>query len=165
MNILAVLVAAIVPLIIGFIWYNPKVLGNAWMQASGLTDEKLKGANMALVFGLTFVLSFLFAFFLQAMVIHQFHIQSVFFDYREQIKDPNTPEGALFKQVMDLVGMGHRTFGHGAFHGVLGGIFFVMPILAINAMFERKGFKYIAINVGYWTICMAIMGGIVSAWV
>ncbi len=163
-NFLAVLVAALVPLIMGFIWYNPKVLGNAWMQAAGVTEEKMKGANMAVIFGISFVLSFLLAFFTQSLVIHQFHIAGAFFDYQEQIKDVNTSEGALFKQVMDLVGTSHRTFKHGAFHGVLSGLFVITPILATNAMFERKGFKYIAINAGYWIICLAIMGGIVSAW-
>ncbi len=163
-NFIAVLVAAIVPMALGFIWYNPKVLGNAWMQASGLTEEKMKGANMALIFGVSFVLSLLLAFSTQMLVIHQFHIQAAFFDYREQIKDASTSEGALFKQVMDLVGMGHRTFKHGALHGVLSGLFVIMPIMATNALFERKGFKYIAINAGYWIICLAIMGGIVSGW-
>lgn len=164
-NFLAVLVAALVPMAMGFIWYNPKVLGNAWMQAAGLNEEKLKGANMVVIFGVSFVLSLLLAFFMQPVVIHQFHIASVFFDYREQIKDVATPEGSLFKQVMDLVGSGHRTFGHGVFHGVIGGFFMAMPILATNALFERKSFKYMAINCGYWIICMGIMGGIVSAWV
>ena len=65
---------------------------------------------------------------------------------------------------MDLVGTSHRTFKHGAFHGVLTGLFVITPILATSAMFERKGFKYIAINAGYWIICLAIMGGIVSGW-
>ena len=164
MNFLAILVAAFVPLVMGFIWYNPKVLGNAWMKAAGLDEEKLKGANMVVIFGLSFVLSFLLAFFTQSLVIHQFHIAGAFFDYRDKIGDANTPEGALFKQVMDLVGTSHRTFKHGAFHGVLTGLFVITPILATGAMFERKGFKYIAINAGYWIICLAIMGGIVSGW-
>jgi hypothetical protein len=164
-NFLAVLVAALVPMVMGFIWYNPKVLGNAWMQAAGLNEEKLKGANMAVIFGVSFVLSFLLAFFMQAVVIHQFHIASVFYDYQEQIKDATTPEGTIYKQVMDLVGTGHRTFGHGVLHGVMGGLFLATPIIATGAMFERKSFKYIAINAGYWIICMGIMGGIVSAWV
>lgn len=163
-NFLAVLVAALVPMVMGFIWYNPKVLGNAWMQAAGLDEEKLKGANMAVIFGLSFVFSFLLAFFIQPMVIHQFHVASVFYDYKDQIKDVATPEGNLYKQVMDLVGMGHRTFGHGMLHGVMGGLFVVLPVIATSAMFERKGFKYIAINAGYWIICMGIMGGIVSSW-
>ncbi len=164
-NFLAVLVAALVPMVMGFIWYNPKVLGNAWMKAAGLDEEKLKGANMPLIFGLSFVFSFLLAFFIQPMVIHQFHIMSSFYDYQEQIKDATTSEGALFKQVMDLVGSGHRTFGHGMLHGVMSGLFVVMPIIATGAMFERKGFKYIAINAGYWIISMGIMGGIVCGWV
>ena len=91
-NFLAVLVAALVPMIMGFIWYNPKVLGNAWMKAAGLDEEKLKGANMAVIFGLSFVLSFILAFFIQPMVIHQFHIGSAFFDYQEQIKDVTNGE-------------------------------------------------------------------------
>jgi hypothetical protein len=37
----------------------------------------------------------------------------------------------------------------------------VLPILSINAMFERKGFKYIAINAGYWIITLGLMGGII----
>ena len=61
-NFLAVLVAALVPMLVGFIWYNPKVLGNAWMQACGLTEEKMKGANMAVVFGVSLILSFLLSF-------------------------------------------------------------------------------------------------------
>jgi hypothetical protein len=88
-NYLAVLVAALVPLVMGFIWYNPKVLGNAWMKAAGLDEEKLKGANMAVIFGLSFVFSFLLAFFSQMLVIHQLHI-AAFFDYQEQIKDVAT---------------------------------------------------------------------------
>lgn len=163
-NFLAVLVAALVPMVMGFIWYNPKVMGTAWMKETGLTDEKMKGGNMAVIFGLSFVLSFLLAFSMQFMVIHQFHITSAFFDYAQQIKDPATSEGALYKQVMDLVGMGHRTFGHGMLHGVIGGLFTIMPVIATGAMFERKSFKYIAINAGYWIICLGIMGGIVSAW-
>ena len=164
MNLLAVLVAAFVPLVIGLFWYNPKVLGTAWMKASGMTEEKAKNANMLLVFGLTFVFSFILAFGLQFMCIHQFHITSSFFDYMEQIKNPDSPEGSIYKQVMDLVGNGHRTFGHGALHGVIGGIMMSLPIIGVNALFESKGFKYIIINVGFWVICMGLMGGIVSAW-
>ena len=49
-NFIAVLVAAIVPMIMGFIWYNPKTLGTAWMKAAEVTEEKMKGANMAVIF-------------------------------------------------------------------------------------------------------------------
>ena len=64
-NFLAILVAAITPLILGFLWYNPKLFGNAWMREEEMTEEKMKGGNMAIIFGLTLVLSFLLALFVQ----------------------------------------------------------------------------------------------------
>ena len=51
--------AALVPLVIGFIWYNPKVFGSAWIKATGLTEEQLMGGNMMLIFGITYLMSFL----------------------------------------------------------------------------------------------------------
>ena len=59
----------------------------------------------------------------------------------------------------------HRSFSHGAFHGVLDSIFFVLPVLGINALLERKGAKYIFINLGYWAVTLALMGGLICAWV
>ncbi len=162
MNFLAILVAALVPMIMGFIWYNPKVLGNAWMQAAGITEDKMKGANMAVIFGVSFLLSFLLAFSIQFMVIHQYHFGSMLF--KTTYMDQNTELGAMYKSIMDQYGSAYRTFKHGALHGFIGGLFVATPILATNALFERKGFKYIAINCGYWIITMMIMGGIVSAW-
>ncbi len=161
-NFLALLIAALVPMVMGFIWYNPKVLGKAWQQAAGVTDEKMKGANMAVIFGVSFLLSFLLAFSIQFMVIHQFHFSSML--HKQPINDPNTEIGAMYKTIMAQFGSSYRTFKHGAFHGTISGFFVATPILTINALFERKSFKYIAINCGYWIICMGIMGGIVSAW-
>ena len=61
---------AFLPIIVGFIWYGP-LFKNAWMKEVGFTDESMKGSNMALIFGLSYVLSFLMAFILQTLVIHQ----------------------------------------------------------------------------------------------
>ena len=52
----------------------------------------------------------------------------------------------------------------GIFHGIITGIFLILPIVAINAMFERRGYKYIFINAGYWLVSLAIMGGIICAY-
>jgi hypothetical protein len=61
-------------------------------------------------------------------------------------------------------GMAYRSFGHGALHSFMAGIFFVFPLIAINAMFERKSWKYTMINTAYWTITITIMGGIICGW-
>ena len=40
-NYLAVVVAAVVALVIGFIWYSPRVFGNRWMAYLGTTQAQL----------------------------------------------------------------------------------------------------------------------------
>ena len=156
-NFIAITVAAFVPLIVGFFWYNPKVFGNPWMQAAGITDEQIKAGNMAKIFGLAFVFAFLLALMLPTVVNHQMGAMSLI---------GGDVEKALpsYHAFMDDYGNAFRTFKHGVLHGVLVGIFFVLPILGTNALFERKSAKYIFINVGFWIVSLAIMGGIICGW-
>ena len=65
---------------------------------------------------------------------------------------------------MENYGDNFRTFGHGAFHGTVAGILFALPVLGTNALFERKSFKYIAVNAGYWIVTTALIGGVLSAY-
>ena len=155
LNFIAVAVSALVPLVIGAIWYNPKVFGTAWMQTSGMTEEKMKNANMALIYGVSLVLSFLLAFSVNGMVIHQVGAS--------QMAYPNI-EAETYKAFIAEFGNAHRSFKHGALHGAIAGIFVVLPILGTNALFERKSWKYIFVNVGYWTLTLAIMGAILCGW-
>ena len=147
-------VAALIPLIMGFIWYNPKVLGTAWMNAAGLTEESMKGANMGMIFGLSYIFSCFIGFALLGMTIHQMGLQSMVLGTEESTMD-------LAKQLMEVAGTNYRTFGHGSLHGVLAGFMIALPILATNALFERKSWKYIWINTGYWVISMGLMGGVI----
>ncbi|WP_242158053.1 DUF1761 domain-containing protein [Aestuariivivens sediminis] len=158
-NFLALLVAAISALVIGFIWYNPKVFGNAWMQAAGMTEENMKGANMAKIFILALIFAFLLAMSLLPITIHQMGAMSM-------IGGLDKVDGALpsYAAFMADYGDAFRTFGHGALHGVFGGIFIALPILGTNALFERKGAKYIFINSGYWIVTMGVMGAIICGW-
>jgi len=34
-----IFIAGLIPLMIGFVWYNPKVFGNAWMKSINVTEE------------------------------------------------------------------------------------------------------------------------------
>lgn len=161
-NFPIIALAALTPLVLGFIWYGKMAFGNAWMKASGVTMESAKGMNMPLVFGLTYLFSFFAGVVINFIVIHQFGMFSLLVNepgFMETGSDVNN----YFMEFMAKYGGYFRTFKHGAFHGTTTGLFLVFPIIAINAMFERKGFKYIAINGGYWTVCFAIMGGIICA--
>jgi hypothetical protein len=77
MNFMILAVAALVPLLVGFVWYHPKLFGTAWMSAAKLTEDDTRGFNMVKVFSLTYVLSFLAAMLVQSMVIHQYAIYSL----------------------------------------------------------------------------------------
>jgi hypothetical protein len=161
-NWLILLAASLIPMVIGFLWYNPKTLGNAWMKACGLDEEKIKGANMPLIFGLTFVCSFFIAIGINFMVIHQFHLGSILMN-EPGFMEKGTEMNNFYLGFMEKYGNNFRTFKHGALHGTIGGFFLATPIITTNALFERKGFAYIAINSGYWIISMALMGGVICA--
>lgn len=164
MNLGILLLAALVPLIIGFIWYNPIFLGKAWMRAADVSEEKLKTGNMVVIFLLTYLLSFFIAAIMQSIVIHQTHMMSTLLT-EPGINDPKSEIGMLYANFMAKFGHNYRTFRHGALHGTIAGVFLALPILGINAMFERKKFKYIAINAGFWIISLAIMGGIICKYI
>jgi hypothetical protein len=67
-NFLAVLVASLSAFVIGFLWYSPAFLGTIWMKEAGLTEEKVKQANMAKIFSLSFLLTLIICFNLAAFL-------------------------------------------------------------------------------------------------
>jgi hypothetical protein len=68
-NWFAVVLAALVSFPLGFLWYGP-LFGKAWAGEVGMTEEKAKSGNPAVVFGGAFVLALIqaatFAMFLGA---------------------------------------------------------------------------------------------------
>ncbi|WP_456438948.1 DUF1761 domain-containing protein [Psychroserpens sp.] len=157
-NFLAILVAAIVPLVLGFAWYNPKIFGITWAREAEMTEEKMKSGNMPVIFLVSLLFSFILAFFVQMLTIHQFGALGMIGG------DPSIAKPSYDAFMADY-GNAFRTFKHGALHGLLGGLFMFTPVIAINAMFERKSWKYVLINGMYWTLCLTIMGAIVCGWV
>ncbi len=159
-NFLVLAIAAMIPMAMGFIWYNPKTLFKPWMESADLTVEKIESGNMALIFGLSYVFSFLLAIGVYFMVVHQTHVWSVLSN-ETGLNEPGSAIYNYYTDFMTRFGTHFRTFKHGALHGTVGGFLVSLPIIAVNALFERKGFKYIAINAGYWIITMALMGGVI----
>lgn len=156
-NFLAVIAASFTTLLVGFVYYHPKVFGTIWMEETGLTEEELKKGNMLKIFGLTLVFSFLIAFIMQILTIHQF---GAFGMIGGDMKFA-TPSYNAF---MGEFGNAFRSFKHGALHGFMTGLFFVFPILGINGLFEHKSWRYILVHAGYWLVSLTIIGGIICAW-
>lgn len=159
-NFLAIAVAAIVPIVLGFVWYNPKVFGIVWAREAGMTPEKMKSGNFAVIAIISLILSFLLAFFTQFLTIHQTGALGMIGG--DPSLDTILPSYQAF---MDDYGSAFRTYKHGALHGLLAGLFIVLPVMGINALFERKSWKYILLNAAYWTFSLTIMGAIVCGWV
>ncbi len=141
-NYISIIVAALVPNIIGAIYYGP-VFGKAWLSSLGYTADDMKGRNEGLIYGSALLLSVVVSFFMK-MVIELTH------------KDVN--------QAGELVFASFHTFGHGALHGAILCLGFVVPIIICLGLFQKSTAKNILINVGFWVICFAIMGGILDTW-
>jgi len=55
-NIWAVLVSAIAFWVLGALWYSPVLFGKRWQKEIGMNEEELKKANMAVIFGTSFLI-------------------------------------------------------------------------------------------------------------
>ena len=155
-NLIACLVAAFSTFLVGFVWYNPKVFGTIWMNETGMTEEKAQKSNMIKIFGLTLVFSLLISFMVvPMMVIHQ--IGAV------QLVGGDETNVSLIEFLKDK-GDAFRTFKHGALHGFMAGVSFVLPVIAINSLFEQKSWRYILVTAGYWIVSLSIMGAIICGW-
>ena len=136
MDYLVQVAAAIIPMIVGFVWYGNMAFGKAWMGTVGLTEEKIAKGNMGITLGLAFLMSLILAMPVAYFVNHA-----------------ATPYGGIASS---------NTFGHGMFHGMLLGVFVALPLIAQKALFQQLSFKYVLINVGYWVLTLGLMGGVLD---
>lgn len=129
--------AVIVAALMGFLVGFPwygPLFGKAWMVETGMTEEKAGQANMPVVFASCYVMQFIMAFCL-----------AMFF-----YGDPSAASSV--------------TAGSGALYGFLTGFGWVTMTIGVNAMFEQRSFKYIAITGGYWVVTFTLMGLVLGAW-
>ena len=133
LNWFSLLISAIIPMVLGMIWYSKALFGKAWMDSIGMTEEKMKSANMGLTMGLAFVMALLITLFMFGFC--------------------NGPgqEGEF------------DTFKHGAAHGLILSLLLIIPIFISNGLFEQKSWKNIFINGIYWMVSLALMGGVLDA--
>ena len=100
-----------------------------WMSVNRFTDKDLEGGNMAVIFGLSYIFSVMVGFFLSAVVIHQ---AGVFQTMMPEVAESGSAAANEFNDLMSRYGNNFRTWGHGALHGGMSGIFFALPVIAIQ---------------------------------
>jgi hypothetical protein len=152
------LASTLVPMVIGFLWYNEKTFGTIWMKETGMKKEKAKEANMIKTFGLTTLFSFLISVSLYQIVIHQGALHSLV------MGDNSEMTQQWLKDAMARYGNNFRTFKHGMVHGFMTGLILILPVVGVSSQFEMKSWKYILITAGYWIVSMMLMGGIICQW-
>lgn len=67
-NWLSVIVATLAAFAIGGLWYSPVLFSKTWQRENKLSDQEIKEANMALIFGSSFLLNFISAVVLELFI-------------------------------------------------------------------------------------------------
>ena len=101
--------------------------------------------------------AFFIAFILQMLTIHQFGALGMIGGDIEAAQPS-------YRAFMADYGTTFRTFGHGALHGFMTGVFLALPLIATNSLYERRSWKYSLVTGGFWIVCFMLMGGIICAW-
>lgn len=154
-NFIAIPLAAVAALFIGAVWYHPNFgFGIIWMRESGMTQEKMKKGNIAVIFGLALVFSAVLALLLMQFTNHQFGALGM-------VGGDATLAKASYEAFIEDYGNAFRTYKHGALHGAIFGVSGTLPIIGVIALFERKSAKYILVNAGYWIVTCTAMGAII----
>lgn len=166
LNWIIILSTSVIPLLIGMLWYSKALFGNAWLQASGMTVEDSQKLNMGKAIVLALLLGVLMSTCMMVWTIHQMGFYSVLGGDADQaaLKDPTSSLSIYVADFMSKHGQNFRTFKHGAFHGLIAALFFGFAFIGMSAIWERKSLKYVLIHVGFWAVCLMLMGGIICQW-
>jgi hypothetical protein len=129
-NYLAVLLAGVASMVVGFLWYGPMLFAKPWMKLMGHTKESIEKekVNMGKTYGTSFVLALVTAYVLS----HTMSLSQNFYNY-------------------SAVTAGLSS----AFWMWLG---FIMPVQATDVLFGSKKFKLFLINTGFQLASVLVMG-------
>ena len=70
LNWVGILLCGISSMVLGGLWYSPLLFGKAWQRGIGLSDEQLASGNMALIYGIAFLLSIIAAAVFALLIGH-----------------------------------------------------------------------------------------------
>lgn len=135
LNWLAILVAAISTMILGFLWYSPLLFAKAWTREMGYdANDKAKMDEMRKSGGPAYagsMVAALLSAFTLALILHGMRAESLHFGIMA------------------------------SFHIWLG---FVATVQFTGALFAKQSMKLFAINTGYQLVCFLVMGAILVLW-
>ncbi|MEK7103137.1 MAG: DUF1761 domain-containing protein [Patescibacteria group bacterium] len=135
-NYVAVLVAGIISMVLGYLWYGP-LFGKKWMALMGLSKEKMAGKkskDMTNQYGLMFVGSLIMAYaFAHSIIFASSYLQAT-----------GVSAGLM-----------------GGFWTWLG---FIAPVTLGSVLWEGKSWKLWMLNNAYYLVLLLINGAMLSVW-
>lgn len=126
-NLLAVLLAAVVNMAVGFAWYSPYLFGKPWMRLMGFTEKTMKEAQqkMGPLYGLSFVGAIVQAAVI-SVVLKMTFVQS--------LGDSLIMAGVLWLGFIAVTQLTHAIFDSRKFHPHLLGINTSYQLVSVLAM-------------------------------
>jgi hypothetical protein len=134
LNLIPVVIAGVINMLIGALWYSPFFLGKLWMRSMGKTDEEMKkgfsGVSMGLVYVVNTIASLVFAY----VLAHIIKFASI------------------------------TTFSDGAKVGFWVWLGFVATTVIPGYMYEGRPKMLYFIFIAYQLISIVVMGGVIAMW-
>ncbi len=134
LNYLAVIVAALIPMIVGALWYSPALFAKRWLALMGKTDEEVRRGGAGKAYALSFVASLVMSFVL-AHFIHY-----------------------TFAYTQASGGLGGFKIAFWAWLG------FVITTGSSSVLFEGRRSGLYFLSMGYYLVSMLLMGLVLGAW-
>ncbi len=134
-NYLAVLLAMVASMVVGFIWYSPALFGKKWAALHGMDAEKMKASQKEA--GKAYVISAIFSIVTAYVLAHVVGLSQAFYHYSDLSTGLST-----------------------AFWMWLG---FVMPVQATATLFsDKKQWALFGIDTCYQLVAMLAMGKVIG---
>ncbi len=161
-NWLILPIAALLPLILGFIYYHPKVLGTKLALMMDQPIEEITGKRSIGKTALIYLFSIMLAYALMVISVHQSAIFQLFL-MDPELANSNSEYASFINNFMTKYGGRHRSFGHGVIHGAEASLIWGLAYLGMTTLMQGKPLKSIWIHLGFWVLCCGLMGGVICA--
>lgn len=133
-NIVAILLAGVASMVVGFLWYSPLLFAKPWMKLMGYTEKSMKESQAAM--GKMYAISFVVTLLMAYMLSHVMALSENFYHYSR--------------------------FMTGLTTGFSMWIGFIAPVQITDVLFGKKTWSLFWINTGYQLASIIVMAVVIS---
>ncbi len=133
-NLIPIVIAGVINMVLGALWYSPYVMGKLWMRSMGKTDEEIKQGFSLVSTGLTYVVNTIASLVFAYVLAHIIKFASI------------------------------NTFAGGVNAGFWVWLGFVVTTVIPGYLYESRPKMLYFIFIIYQLISIILMGGIIAMW-